>query len=182
MVLLERTRRAVTGRRLFYRFIINFRFLISSFYLEDDGAQSVVAAADRDARLANPVPVIKKTSIGTGSMRDGEYILVDRLPGFIAEALGAGVIGKKLLSFPEHGTCAQAFCSIFSNQFRIKCLFEDRNFALVHEKLLENGSGRIWKKRPQIFSRACMGYRVGIAWASGVSGVAGCGTGEAGTS
>lgn len=93
-------------------------------------------------------------------MRDGEYILVDRLPGFIAEALGTGVIGKKFLSFPEHGTCAQAFCSIFSNQFRIKCLFEDRNFALVHKKLLENGSGRIWKKGP--------GYFPGPAWVIGL--------------
>ena len=44
----------------FNRLVVDLRFLVGRFELHDDGAESVVAAHDGDARLLDPVAVVEE--------------------------------------------------------------------------------------------------------------------------
>ena len=46
----------------------------------------------------------------------GEHILVDGLPGLVAQSLRLGVVGVEHLAFPQHGAGAQALHPVFPGQ------------------------------------------------------------------
>lgn len=73
-------------RRLSYRSIINLRNFICGFKLENNGTQTIIAAANRNSGLSYPVAEIK--NIVSGSMGKCEYVLINCLPCFTQNPSG----------------------------------------------------------------------------------------------
>ena len=110
------------------RDVVDGRFFVGSFNLENDGAQAVVAAAYGYAGLFDPVAVIKLSA----AVRQGENILIDSLPRLITEPVRLGVVGVKDLPFLEHRTLADPLGAVFLGQFLIKMPLEDGDPTSFH--------------------------------------------------
>lgn len=123
------SRSSATVRELsFDRFIVDVRLLVGAFDLHDDRPQTVVAGADRHALPIDPVAVVEDAR----SVRQGENVLVDRFPCFVAEAFGFGVIGVEDLPFAHHRAAGEAGGGVLFGQFFVEGGFENGDFAAFH--------------------------------------------------
>ena len=115
---------------LSHRRIVHLRWLLGRLQLKDDRAQTVVAAADGYARLADPVSIIKQFIAGT--VCQSKYILIQRLPRLITKPLRLCVIRMEHLSLFQHRAGAQSAHTILFCQFFIQCLLPYGDLSLVH--------------------------------------------------
>ena len=97
------------------------RFFIGRFQLHDDRTQAVVAAADGDAWLPDPVSVIKQSLMG--AMRQREHILIDGFPRFIAKPFRLGIVRIKDLPLSHQRARAEPLYAIFARQLFIQRRF-----------------------------------------------------------
>lgn len=110
--------------------VIYFGFLIGGFQLEDYWAQTVVATANGNARLANPVAIVEKLLAIT--MGEGEHILVDGLPSLVAKAVGTGIVGIKRLSFVHHGAAREIRNAVLFSKVGIEHGAQNCDFYSFH--------------------------------------------------
>ena len=112
--------------------IVQLCLFVRAFQLENDGAQPVIAAADGHAGLPYPVPVVE--NVVAGPVSQGEHILVNGLPGFVAEVFRLGVIGMEDLSCLHHGAGTESLCSVFFGEFRVEGGLQYGDFYSFHGK------------------------------------------------
>ena len=115
-------------RKLLHRFVRDRGALVRTLDLHDYRAESVVAGTDRHAFLRDPIAEIELS----GAVRQGEYILIDRLPRFVAKTFGFGIVRIKDLSLPHHRALRKAGSGILPCQFLVQSPLQDRNFTALH--------------------------------------------------
>ena len=85
------------------RFIFQVGVDVGGLEFHDDGAKAVVATHDGDTRFANPVAVVEQVAART--MGEREHILVNRLPGLVAESLRLGIVCHEHIALLHHRAC-----------------------------------------------------------------------------
>ena len=103
---------------LAHRHVFGRGLYIRRLELEYDGPQPIVAATNRNARFADPVPVIEQ--LPARAVRQGEHILINRLPRLVAQPVGPGVIGVKDLTLPQHEAGRQPLRAVLGGQLSVQ--------------------------------------------------------------
>lgn len=132
------------------RLVIERRFLVGTLDFHDYRTQTVVARTDGDAFFGDPVPVIELP----GSVRQGEYVLIDGFPRLVAKSFGLGVIGLKHLPFAHHGAFRKSRSCIFAGKVFVERRFQDGDLTAFHGVIF-CGSFR-WRSLRGVFAiRTC---------------------------
>ena len=113
--------------------VVDDGLFIRAFQLEDDGAQTVVAAYDGHARRFDPVAVVEE--FVTRAVRQREHVLRDGLPSFVAEVRGLGVVGVKDLAGFEHGAGAESFDAVFFGKGFVEGRFQNGDAHALHVEI-----------------------------------------------
>ena len=103
---------------------------VGGLEFHDDGAQAVVAAHDGDTRFADPVAIIEQVAART--MGEREHILVNRLPGLVAEALRLGIVCHEHVALLHHRASLDADGTILTRQILVERRLENRNLNFLH--------------------------------------------------
>lgn len=109
--------------------VVHRRYLVGGLQLENHGAKAVVAADDGRPRHLYPVAVVERP---LAPVRQGEHVLVDRLPRLVAEALRLGVVGHEDLPLLQHGALAEAVHSVFLRKVLVQGRAEHGYAYLLH--------------------------------------------------
>lgn len=118
--------------RVIDRGVVEPGLFVGRFDLENHRTQTVVAGTDRDAGLADPVTVVEEFAFFTDAVGEREDILIDRLPGFVAEAFRLGVVGMKTLTRLHHGAGTEIFYAVLFGEFGVEGRLQNSDFALFH--------------------------------------------------
>ena len=103
---------------------------VGGLEFHDDGAQAVVAAHDGDTWFPDPVAVIEQVAART--MGERKHILVNRLPGLVAEALRLGIVSHKHVAHLHHRASLDADGAILSCQLLVERRFQNCDFIFLH--------------------------------------------------
>ena len=103
---------------------------LASLEFHDDGAQAVVAAHNGDTRFTDPVAVIKQVAART--MGERKHILVNRLPGLVAESLRLGIVSHEHVALLHHRASLDANGTILTRQLLVERRFKNRDFNFFH--------------------------------------------------
>lgn len=103
---------------------------VGGLELHDDGAQAVVAAHYGYTRFTDPVAVIEQVAART--MGERENILVNRLPGLVAESLRLGIVCHEHIALLHHRASLDANSAILPRQLLVERRFKNSDFNLLH--------------------------------------------------
>jgi len=103
---------------------------VGDLEFHDDGAQAVVAAHYGDTRFPDPVAIIEQ--IAARTMGEREHILVNRLPGLVAEALRLRVVRHEHVALLHHWASLDADGTILLRQLLVERRLENRNLNFLH--------------------------------------------------
>ena len=103
---------------------------VGGLEFHDDGAQAVVAAHDGDTGFADPVAVVEQVAART--MGEREHILVNRLPGLVAESLRLGIVCHEHVALLHHRASLDANGTILTRQLLVERRLENRNLNFLH--------------------------------------------------
>ncbi len=90
---------------------------VGGLEFHDNGAQAVVAAHYGDTRFPDPIAVIEQVAART--MGEREHILVNRLPGLVAESLRLGVVSHEHVALLQHRASLDANSTILPRQLLV---------------------------------------------------------------
>ena len=103
---------------------------VGGLEFHNDGAQAVVTAHDGDTRFPDPVTVIEQVAART--MRECEHILVNSLPGLVAEALRLGIVCHEHIALLHHRASLDADVAILPRQLLVERRLKNCDFNFFH--------------------------------------------------
>ena len=101
---------------------------VGGLEFHDYRAKAVVAAHYGDTRFPDPIAVIKQVAART--MGERENILVDRLPGLVAESLRLGIVCHEHIALLHHRASLDANSTILPRQLLVERCLENCDFII----------------------------------------------------
>ena len=110
--------------------VFQFGVNVGGLEFHDDRAKAVVAAHNCDTRFPDPVAIIEQVAART--MGEREHILVNRLPGLIAESLRLGIVRHEHVALLHHRASLNADGTILPRQLLVERRFKNCDFNFLH--------------------------------------------------
>lgn len=107
---------------------------VGGLEFHDDRAKAVIATDDGDTRLADPVAVVEQVAART--MGEREHILVNRLPGLVAEALRLGIVRHEHIALLHHWASLDADSTILLRQLLVERRLENCDYNFLHRMII----------------------------------------------
>ena len=114
----------------FDRHIFQVGIDVGGLEFHDHGTKAVVAAHDGDTRFPDPVAVVEQVAART--MGEREHILVNRLPGLVAESLRLGIVRHEHVALLHHRASLDADGAILPRQLLVERRLKNRNLNFLH--------------------------------------------------
>lgn len=103
---------------------------VGGLEFHDYGAQAVVTAHNCDTRFPDPVAIIEQVAART--MRECEHILVNSLPGLVAETLRLGIVCHEHVAHLHHRASLDADGAILPRQLLVERRLQNCDFNFLH--------------------------------------------------